>query len=73
VAGLTPGDEYQFIVESRNSYGYSLASEKVTIAAGFVPFAPTGVTSTRTGSNVMIEWIAPASNGAPLIGYRVEI
>lgn len=35
--GLTSGLEYQFQIEARNAYGYSLLTESLTILCAFVP------------------------------------
>ena len=38
VTDLTPGMEYHFKVESRNSFGYSDYSNELIVLSGFVPF-----------------------------------
>ena len=43
--GLTAGKNYQFKVESRNSYGYSAYSDSITLLCAFKPDAPTAVTT----------------------------
>jgi hypothetical protein len=45
----------------------------VEVLCAFTPFAPDEPSSEVIGSNVLIEWNAPAANGSPLIGYRVMI
>jgi hypothetical protein len=37
VEGLTTGSTYKFTVEARNSYGYSLASNELTILVAYLP------------------------------------
>lgn len=37
VEGLTTGSTYKFKVEARNSYGYSLASNELTILVAYLP------------------------------------
>jgi hypothetical protein len=48
--GLSSGILYQFKVESRNSYGYSLSSDSVTLLCAFKPDAPATVTTTNVGN-----------------------
>lgn len=71
--GLTPGLTYTFRVEARNQFGYSAYSTEVELICGYTPFAPDEPTSEVRNSDVVIEWVAPAANGSPLTGYRVEI
>lgn len=71
--GLTPGETYVFRVESQNSFGYSTYSSQIEVLCGFTPFAPAEPTSEVRASNVVIEWVEPAANGSPLLGYRIEI
>lgn len=40
VTGLSPGVEYDFVVEARNIIGHSVYSAPVTILAAQIPDAP---------------------------------
>jgi len=73
VTGLTSGKMYKFKVEARNSHGYSDYSDEVTLLAAFKPEAPTTVTTTVSGPNVIIQWSEPLNNGSPITGYKVFI
>jgi chitodextrinase len=71
--GLTPGTYYEFKVESRNSYGYSVFSEVLTLLAAYKPEAPGAPTTTTINDYVEISWPAAVDNGSPIIGHRVYI
>jgi hypothetical protein len=62
-----------FKVEARNSFGYSAYSDELTVLSGFTPYKPDAPTTSVSGSHVVVEWTAPASNGAPLEGYTIVI
>jgi hypothetical protein len=60
-------------VKSRNSYGFSDYSQKLTILFAIAPDAPTLVNTTNSGTQVIIEWSEPESNGSPITEYKVFI
>lgn len=43
VDGLTAGTVYQFKIEARNIYDYSLPSQELTLTCSWIPEAPTSV------------------------------
>jgi hypothetical protein len=45
--GLTAGTTYVLTVESRNSYGFSVVSEEITLLCAFVPEPPLIVTTSN--------------------------
>jgi len=49
---LTAGVDYQFKVESRNSYGYSMLSDSITLLCAFKPDAPLTVSTINTADLV---------------------
>lgn len=49
---LTPGLTYEFTVEARNSYGYSVVSESISLLCAFKPFPPLTVTSANVNDKV---------------------
>jgi len=69
---LTPGATYSFRVEARNSVGYSLVSSSVQVLAAQAPDAPTGVTTTTNGGDIIVHWQKPYNGGTPITGYRVK-
>lgn len=73
VTDLTPGMEYHFKVQSRNSFGFSDYSTELIVLSGFVPFQPDPPTTRVSGAFVVIEWQAPTSNGSPIISYKIEV
>ena len=73
VSGLTNGTAYTFKVVATNVAGDGLpsaASAPVTPLS--VPSAPTGVAGTAGAKQVVVTWLAPATNGGtPITGYTV--
>jgi hypothetical protein len=70
---VTPGKTYKFKVQARNLFGMSLDSNKVSILAAEKPAKPAAPTTVISGSNVMIDWVAPNDNGSPIISYSITI
>jgi hypothetical protein len=68
---LTLGETYDFIVYSRNSHGFSLQSETLSMVCAFKPASPTNALSANDGQDAVITWTAPANNGSPITAYRV--
>jgi hypothetical protein len=68
---LTVGETYTFKVQSRNSHGYSDFSDELSLLCAVKPGVPSDVLSTNSGSNVVLTWTAPDSNGSPLTSYTV--
>ena len=46
VTGLTYGNTYEFKVEARNEYGYSVYSETLILLCAAIPAVPTSVVTT---------------------------
>jgi hypothetical protein len=71
--GLSLGVSYNFIVQSRNSYGYSSNSSTLLLLCAILPNVPTNVLTVNSASNVIVSWIAPSSNGSPITAYMILI
>ena len=68
VTGLTPGVEYQFSVQAKNSYGSGPSSTIVTAVFVTVPSAPQTVAATLTDElTAQVTWAAPLTNGGSAI------
>jgi hypothetical protein len=67
------GTVYSFRVEARNSYGYSTYSTEVSVLAASVPSQPAAPTTTVSGSNIVISWSLPSTNGSPIESYTITI
>jgi hypothetical protein len=70
---LTSGTIYEFKIESRNSYGYSSASDTLTLLCAFIADSPLTVTTANLNDQVTISWSEPVSNGSPITAYRIYV
>ena len=70
---LTAGLNYEFKVESRNSYGYSLLSDSLTMLCAWKPEPPSAPLTYVVGNQAFIDWETPVLNGVPITGYKVFI
>ncbi|HXQ75902.1 MAG TPA: fibronectin type III domain-containing protein [Acidimicrobiales bacterium] len=72
VTGLTNA-EYFFVVTAVNGDGQSAASSPVVNATPTtVPGAPTSPSLVRSGKNITVNWVDPATNGGlPITAYDV--
>jgi len=71
---LTEGSTYQFKVEARNAYGFSVFSNTVSILAAQIPDQPfPAPTTTWIPDNVIVSWSIPDSGGSPITGYKVYL
>jgi len=75
--GLTAGASFQFRVKAINDVGQSDPSPEGTgpeLPAGItVPSKPAAPTTSISGTNVVVNWAAPSSNGGSAItGYKVD-
>jgi hypothetical protein len=70
---LTPGANYKFRVEARNSVGFSLPSVEVTILCAQVPDKPTAPTTTQSSDRLDVSWAAPGDGGADITAYKILI
>ena len=73
VDSLTQGQTYQFKVEARNIYGYSVYSDIVSIVTAQPPAQPTAPSTTWNPDDVVISWTSPDSGGSTITGYKVSI
>lgn len=71
--GLTTGTVYSFYVLSRNAFGFSIASQALSVLAATAPSIPVAPVTTLSGSNIVISWTAPANNGSPITSYQIAI
>jgi hypothetical protein len=70
---LTFGLNYEFKVESRNSYSYSEYSETLTLLCAFIPDPPLSVSTANTNDLVTITWSDPVANGYVVHEYKILI
>ena len=72
ITGLTPGVEYQFSVQAKNSYGLGTTSASVTAVFVTVPGAPQTVAVTLTDElTAQVTWDAPLTNGGSAVSKYV--
>jgi hypothetical protein len=64
---------YVFKIQSRNSYGFSVDSDEFSVLCASVPAIPTAPITTIDANMAVITWSTPATNGSPILGYKVYI
>lgn len=72
-SGLDLGTTYDFKVEARNSLGYSLESETLSLLAAYRPDSPATLSSENNGENVKIEWGTVFANGSPVTEIKIYV
>lgn len=60
---ITGGNTYRFRIKAKNKYGWGPESDILSVIAAAVPSTPAAVTTTVSGTNVIIDWTAPSANG----------
>jgi hypothetical protein len=73
VDNVVQGHSYMFKVRARNIYGPGSFSEAATVIASCVPGEPEIATTTTQGTNTVIGFFAPDTNGATIQGYTIKI
>jgi hypothetical protein len=71
VTGLVLGTTYEFTVEAQNSVGYSNPSESISFLHAIPPATPSAPTLVNDDTSVIIDWVAPNSNGAEITSYTI--
>lgn len=71
-AGVSDG-KYKFKIKARNAVGLSVFSDIITIIAAKVPATPSAPTTQVNGSNILVSWIKPNTNGNDITGYKVYL
>lgn len=56
-----------------NSYGYSEASEILTVLIAQEPSKVSQPTTSIVNSDVVVDWSSPSANGSPITNYIVSI
>lgn len=71
--GIQASLTYSFVVQARNIYGLSNYSQPVSILSAQTPNTPAAPTTLLSGSNMIINWVAPGSGGSSINGYQIWI
>lgn len=71
--GISAGATYVFRVMARNSVGFSPLSAPLAILAAQVPSAPTAPTTSVSGSNIIVNWVAPYTGASRITSYLITI
>jgi hypothetical protein len=69
----SPGTSYKFRVRALNVYGWGSYSNEFTLLNSDVPAQMQVVTTSISGTNFHINFVAPSSNGETISGYSVMI
>jgi hypothetical protein len=70
---LAAGATYSFVVESRNSVGYSLQSIPISIIAAQKPDVPAAPVTKINGATIIVSWVAPSNGAAAITAYTITI
>jgi hypothetical protein len=62
------GEIYKFTVWSLNEHGIG-NSTSLSLLCAINPSVPSTPTTINSGSDVIIQWTAPESNGSPITAY----
>lgn len=73
ISGLTPGNTYRFKVTAVNAFGEGPLSTEILVVTALKPSQPDAPTVSTSGSNVVITWTVPNSNGSPILGYNIKL
>ena len=60
-------------MKARNSVGYSLDSDVISVIAASLPDVPTNLITTIDGENVLISWTPASNGGSPLTSYVILV
>ena len=72
ISNLVNGTSYSVTVAAKNARGYGVASASLSATPYGVAGAPTGVSGVAQNQQVVVSWLAPASNGGSAVtGYVV--
>jgi hypothetical protein len=71
--GLTRGNTYTFAIVAGNAVGSSASANFQATIAPNVPSAPSAPTTTASGQNVTVDWVAPADGGSQIQSYVVTL
>ncbi|XP_063236459.1 fibronectin type-III domain-containing protein 3A isoform X2 [Bacillus rossius redtenbacheri] len=75
VTDLSPGRSYLFQVRAANRIGAGPWSVPVEVVSGAAPpdAPPAPHVACRSPHHALVQWEEPASNGAPVLDYRLEM
>lgn len=71
--GLIEGTTYVYKVKARTVFDLSDYSNTVSILAADIPYQVSAPTTSISGDNVKIDWVAPFNNGDPISSYTISI
>jgi len=73
ITGLTNGVSYKSRIRAVNSVGEGPNSNTLTATPATAPSAPAKpTTSMISDTEIDVMWVAPAANGSPITGYKIE-
>jgi hypothetical protein len=73
LSSLTAGIAYSFQVRAYNSFGWGDWSAVSILTPSDVPDTMATLTTSVVGTNVLISWAAPSSNGIAITAYNILI
>lgn len=73
ITSLTNGVSYKSRIRAVNAIGESDNSNTLTATPATAPSAPAAPTAVAISDTAIdVSWVAPAANGSPITGYKVE-
>ena len=73
LVGVTEGATYRFQIRAVNIYGAGQASPAAPIRASDIPSRMASPSTVRAGTDIVVSWDPPASNGAALSAYEISV
>jgi hypothetical protein len=68
---LTPGATYKYKVEARNSVGFSVILDQVTLLTAQIPDQVSAASTTRFEDEIFVSWTAPYSGSSEITSYTI--
>lgn len=69
---LTSGAYYLFYVEARNTVGYSLISEQISVHAVQIPSKPEAPVTSKLLTDVIVDWVAPYDGSTEITSFTIS-
>lgn len=65
--------QYDFTIEAKNAYGYSVHSQTLTLLVAYIPAPPIDIETLMDVERVYIKWTLVSDSGSPITEYKVHL